>query len=274
MSRVRADRLTNKAGTGAPLLPNGAVVTGVLTATSVDASVNATGLTGSPSITVTNITASGNVSVGGTLTYEDVNNVDSVGLITARAGIRVGAGQAIQPVSGTIFYYGDGSNLTGVISGIGINTSGGNVGYGITLLDLRGAGVSTVTPPSSGIATVFITGGGGGGGGAGITTEAVSPTGGFATLDLDTAQDHKVTASGITTITVSGGTESESHTVRIVNSGVSTVSLSSHFLFPSGAGPTLPTANGAISLLSFTVHRAGSTGISTQLLSGASLNYS
>lgn len=273
MSRVRADRLTNKAGTGAPLLPNGAVVTGVLTATSVNASVNATGLTGSPSITVTNITASGNVSVGGTLTYEDVNNVDSVGLITARAGIRVGAGQAIQPVSGTIFYYGDGSNLTGVISGIGINTSGGNVGYGITLLDLRGAGVSTVTTPSSGIATVYITGGGGGGGG-GISTEAVTPTGGFATLDLDTAQDHKVTASGITTITVSGGTESESHTVRIVNSGISTVGFSTYFLFPSGSAPTLPTADAAISLISFTVHREGSTGISTQLLSGASLNYS
>lgn len=264
MSRVRADRLTNKAGTGAPSLPNGVVVSGATTTGSLSAS---------GSITAASGTITGNLSVGGELTYEDVTNVDSVGLITARAGIRVGAGQAIQPVSGTIFYYGDGSNLTGVISGIGINTSGGNVGYGITLLDLRGAGVSTVTTPSSGIATVFITGGGGGGGG-GISTEAVTPTGGFATLDLATAQDHKVTASGITTITVSGGTESESHTVRIVNSGVSTVSLSNHFLFPSGSTPTLPTANGAISLISFTVHKEGSTGISTQLLSGASLNYS
>lgn len=266
MSRVRADRLTNKAGTGAPSLPNGVVVSGVTTTGSLSAS---------GAITAASGTITGNLDVGGVLTYEDVTNVDSVGIVTARAGIRVGTGQSISPVSGTIFYYGDGSKLTGVISGIGINTSGGNVGYGVTLLDLRGAGVSTVTTPSAGICTVFITGGGGGGGGgAGITTEAVTPTGGFATLDLDTAQDHRVTASGITTITVSGGTESESHTVRIVNSGVSTVSLSSHFLFPSGAGPTLPTANGAISMLSFTVHRGGSTGISTQLLSGASLNYS
>ena len=271
MSRVRADRLTNKAGTGAPLLPNGVVVSGATTTGSLSASGD---VTASGAITAASGTITGNLSVGGELTYEDVTNVDSVGLITARAGIRVGAGQAIQPVSGTIFYYGDGSNLTGVISGIGINTSGGNVGYGITLLDLRGAGVSTVTTPSSGIATVFITGGGGGGGGGSISTESVSPTGGFATLDLATAQDHKVTASGITTITVSGGTESESHTVRIVNSGVSTVSLSSHFLFPSGSAPTLPTADAAISLISFTVHREGSTGISTQLLSGASLNYS
>ena len=57
-------------------------------------------------------------------------------------------------------------------------------------------------------------------------------------------------------------------------SGIATVGFSTHFLFPSGSAPTLPTANGSISLISFTVHRGGSTGISTQLLSGASLNYS
>ena len=265
MSRVRADRLTNKAGTGAPLLPNGVVVSGATTTGSLSASGAITAASGS---------ITGDFNVGGVLTYDDVTNVDSVGLVTARAGIRVGAGQAIQPVSGTIFYYGDGSNLTGVISGIGINTSGGNVGYGITLLDLRGAGVSTVTPPSSGIATVFITGGGGGGGGGSISTESATPTANVVLLNLDTAQDHKVTASGVCEIRPSGGTEAESHTVRIVNSGVSTVSFSNHFLFPSGFAPTLPTGNGAISLISFTVHRGGSTGISTQLLSGASLNYS
>ena len=37
-------------------------------------------------------TFSGNVSVGGTLTYEDVTNIDAVGLITARNGIVVGSG--------------------------------------------------------------------------------------------------------------------------------------------------------------------------------------
>ena len=63
------------------------VITGILTATSFSGS--ATGLSGSPSITVTDITASGNVSVGGTLTYEDVTNVDSVGVVTARSGIQI-----------------------------------------------------------------------------------------------------------------------------------------------------------------------------------------
>ena len=103
MSKVRADQYTNKEGTGAPSFPNGASITGVLTATSFSGSLagtastataatNAYGLVGSPNITVGTITASGNVSVGGTLTYDDVTNIDSVGLITARSGINVLAG--------------------------------------------------------------------------------------------------------------------------------------------------------------------------------------
>ena len=108
MSKVRADQYTNKEGTGAPSFPNGVSVTGVLTATSFSGSldgtasnatvaVNAQGLIGTPNITVGTVsgttgTFSGNVSVGGTLTYDDVTNIDSVGLITARSGINVLAG--------------------------------------------------------------------------------------------------------------------------------------------------------------------------------------
>ena len=65
--RVRADNFSDKAGTGAPTFSSGVNVVGLVSAT-----------TGS---------FSGNVSVGGTLTYEDVTNIDSVGLITARSGI-------------------------------------------------------------------------------------------------------------------------------------------------------------------------------------------
>ena len=108
----------------------------------------------------------------------------------------------------------------------------------------------------------------------GITTEALVKTNGqTATLDL-TKDDHKVTATGTVTIDVSGGSEATSHTLRIVNSGTATVGFSTYFLFPSGGTPTLPTTSGAISLISFTVHRAGSVGVSTQLLSGASVNFS
>ena len=57
------------------------------------------GLSGTPDIIVGDITAatgtfSGNVSIAGTLTYEDVKNVDSVGLITARNGLAVTSGTA------------------------------------------------------------------------------------------------------------------------------------------------------------------------------------
>ena len=96
MSRVRADRLTNRAGTGAPTFPNGAVITGVATATSFAGNLtgNASGLTGTPNIVVGSVTGttgafSGNVSVGGTLTYEDVTNIDSVGVVTARSGVNL-----------------------------------------------------------------------------------------------------------------------------------------------------------------------------------------
>ena len=107
---------------------------------------------------------------------------------------------------------------------------------------------------------------------AGITTTAGTASGIVTTLLLNSAQDHKVTATGICTVTVSGGTEGESHTVRIINSSTATVGFSTYFLFPSGSAPTLPTADGAISLISFTVNRVGLGG--TQLLAGASLNYS
>ena len=243
-------------------------------------------------VNVVNITASGNVSVGGTLTYEDVQNIDSIGIVTARQGIRVGAGQSISAVSGTLTYFGngsgltnipssslsgalpaiDGSALTGVISGVGINTAGGNVGYGVTLFDFRGAGISTITAPVAGISTINITGGGGSGGG-GISTDAQTKTNGqTALLDLSSAQDHKITCTGTVTISCTGGTEGESHTVRIINSGTATVGFSTYFLFPSGSTPSLPTGSGDISLISFTINRVGAAG--TQLLAGASLNFS
>ena len=70
-------------------------VTGNLTGTASTATASSTAysLTGSPNINVGSITGttatfSGNVSIAGTLTYEDVTNVDSVGIITAQSGIK------------------------------------------------------------------------------------------------------------------------------------------------------------------------------------------
>ena len=63
------------------------------------------------------ITTPGDVGIGGTLTYEDVANVDSIGVITARDGIR-----CTGIVTATAFH-GDGANLTGVS---GFSTALGN----------------------------------------------------------------------------------------------------------------------------------------------------
>lgn len=183
---------------------------------------NATGLSGTPSIIVQDITAE-TVSIAGTISYEDVTNVNSVGLVTAGLGIRIGTGGTVGPQGvGVVTYFGDGSQLTGISAGIG--------------------------------------------------TESATPANTVVTLDLS-KQDHKLSVTGITTITVSGGTEGDSHTVRIINSasGV-TVGFSTYFLFPSGSSPSFPSASGAISLMSFTVNRVGTAG--TQLLAGASLNFS
>ena len=69
------------------------------------------------------MTIGGDVSIGGTLTYEDVTNVDSVGIVTARGGFEIGAsgvGGTITGVGNAEFtgvctatsFYGDGSTLT------------------------------------------------------------------------------------------------------------------------------------------------------------------
>ena len=59
----------------------------------------------------------------------------------------------------------------------------------------------------------------------GITTEALTTAGATVTLDLS-KDDHKITKSGTYTITCTGGAEASAHTLRIVNSGISTVGFS------------------------------------------------
>ena len=215
MSRLRANSITNKGANGAPTATNGLEVTGICTATDFSGQAGTAadfpnGLTG------TTATFSGNLNVAGVLTYEDVKNVDSIGVGTFRDGLRV-----VGTCTATAFV-GDGSQLTGIA--------------------------------------------------VGIQTEAITPSGITTHLLLSSADDHKVLATGVVTIDVTGGTEADSHTVRIENVGVATVGFSTAFKFPSGGVPILPSASGAISLISFTVHKTGAAG--TTLLAGSSVNFS
>ena len=68
----------------------------------------------------TKIDFPGSIGIAGTLTYEDVANVDSIGIITARSGINVPSGN-VTVSSGA--FVGDGSQLTGVS---GFSTALGN----------------------------------------------------------------------------------------------------------------------------------------------------
>ena len=67
----------------------------------------------SGSIIKDSVSLSGNVSIGGTLTYEDVTNVDAVGVVTARTGIKVLGGgiNAVGVVTATDFKKTDGTSV-------------------------------------------------------------------------------------------------------------------------------------------------------------------
>ena len=100
----------------------------------------------------------------------EVSNVDTAHLnvtgISTLGTVRISSG-IITATSGIVTYYGDGQYLdltNNPSTGIGIGTTGGVVGYGITFIDFKGAGVSTTQYNSNtGIATIFFEGGGGGG---------------------------------------------------------------------------------------------------------------
>jgi len=111
-------------GTAADVTVNN-ITSGVVTATTFKGAIDAT--TG---------TFSGNLGVGGVLTYEDVTNIDSIGIVTARLGINlvgndlnVGSNIKIGNASGIITatsFRGDASQMTGAGLGTdgGANTSG------------------------------------------------------------------------------------------------------------------------------------------------------
>ena len=209
-------------------------------------------VTGSQTVS-SNLTVTGNVSLGGTLTYQDVTNIDSIGIITAQQGVQV--------LANGLDITGFSTFKTGVtVTGFATAT-GYKVGAAISITD---GAVSATRFHGDGSALTGIS--------VGLSTDTASPNNTIVFLDLSSAQDHKLIASGITTISCTGGTEGESHTVRITNSGITTIGFSTAFLFPSGATPSMPTADGALSLISFTINKTGAAG--TELFAGASVNFS
>ncbi len=111
LSEIRVNTTKTRTGVGTiTYTETGPVITGIATAsnfktgstnvhsTGVElANINTGGSTATFGGAISGTTASfsGNVSIGGTLTYEDVTNIDSVGILTARAGIKVTGGDIL-----------------------------------------------------------------------------------------------------------------------------------------------------------------------------------
>ena len=266
MSRLRSDQLVNKNATGAPELTYGATVpstgtisgagsinlTGIVTATTFSGNLtgNATGLTGTPNITVGNVTGttatfSGNVSVGGTLTYEDVTNIDSVGLVTARTGVRITDGGLV--VTSGVTTIGTLEGNSGLVSlGSTIKTKGfvetqstASVASNILNLDASQGTVFTHTT-SAQIGIVSF---------SGIRTDTAG-TQTFSVLVTQGASPTNTTAAtGIGTVLA---------TVRIHPGNVG---YSTHIKVGAGSSMILTGTAGALDLLTFIVSYNGATSI-------------
>jgi len=134
MSQLFVDNIKNRTG-GAVGFPTGVVVTGIAT-------------------------FNNQVSIAGTLSYEDVTNVDSTGIITAKSGVVVSGGDLKVGSAFTVGqagvvtatqFVGDGSELTGVISGVELKSEGNSVGTAITAINF--VGFNSVTAPVGGLST-------------------------------------------------------------------------------------------------------------------------
>ena len=161
------------------------------------------------------------------------------GVVTAMSGLNVDvtAGQGINVGSAVSIHANGNLGITGIMTASSFRGDGSNL-----------TGISV-----------------------GLETGTHTTTNGVCTLDLS-KQDHHVILAGISTLSCQNGTAGDSHTVRIVNSGITTVGFNTYFLWPSGGAPSIPTTSGTISLISFIVHHVA--GIGTQLLAGASIDFS
>jgi hypothetical protein len=106
MSQTKAQLVSNIVGDVA----GGANFTGVVTSTQF--SGNITGVAA---------TFTGNVSIAGTLTYEDVTNVDSIGLVTARSGVRIDAGGIV--VTSGVSTFSDTTDFKGATETVSVGST-------------------------------------------------------------------------------------------------------------------------------------------------------
>ena len=212
MSTLRVTNLKGGSAGSAPNLPDGAVISGVITATSFKGSGN--DLTGSPTFTSLNATTgtfSGSVSIGGTLTYEDVTNIDSVGIVTARQGIKVTTG-GVDVTAGGVSVTAGGIDVTA--GGINVTAGGINV-----------AGIVTA---SNGVKVT------------GNYTENITAVSGTA-VDCSTASYFTKTITGATTFTFTNVPTGVAYafTFEVTLNGSNAITWPASVKWPADTAPTI-----------------------------------
>ena len=152
MSEIRVNRIVNAAGSGAPQFPSGfSIATGMGITNSPNITGSAvtfsglsqiTNSTDSTSTTTGSLVVTGGVgiaknvyigaglSVAGTLTYEDVTSVDSVGMVTAKSGVNVSGGQLQVGVAYSVGAAGVSTGLGFVAGTSGFNGEAGTSNFG------------------------------------------------------------------------------------------------------------------------------------------------
>ena len=241
MSEIRVNRVVAADGSSAPQFPSGlslatgmgitgspnitgaaVTITGALTgatgtfsgAVNVDATTDSTSATSGALIVdgglgvAKNVYIGAGLSVAGTLTYEDVTSVDSVGLITAKSGVNVTGGQLQVGVAYSVGAAGVATaagfvgpltgNVTGDVTGSGANLTAGTVP--LTSLDLDGG-----TDIGAGLADadLFIVDDGAGGTNRKTAASRIKTY--IADVTLTTAAQTNITSLGsLSALTVTG----------------------------------------------------------------------
>ena len=281
MSILRADSIRDRAGTGAPNFPNGATVTGVVTATSFSGAItgnvtgnvtgnadtatlatNAQGLTGTPNITVGNATVTGDLSVQGTTTTLDTVNLvvedKNIGIGTTSSASNAtadGGGITIFGGAGgdktwtwergsSSFVYSDPNKFKGVLETVAAATTY-NSGNNLVLeLDVRNATTYTYTIPT--------------GANIGIVSFKNMPafTGNANGTTLTCIFTQNAAGTGNTTGTTGIGTNCF---VTGYENGAAVAGISTRALVGSGTTVTLSSTANDRDFVSFFVHYTGGT---------------
>lgn len=230
------------------------------TASTATASATSFGLSGTPNVAVGVITAvsasfSGNVSIAGTLSYEDVTNVDSIGLVTARNGVNVTGGSVVISSGGLtvsgVTTVAAGSTGSPSVSPTGDNNTGIFFPAADTIAFAEG-GIEVARFGSDGVFTIK------NGAIAEIDTLTDQAT---ITPDFATSCNFTVTLGGSRTIAnPSNLVAGQSGSIFLVQdgSGSKTVSWGSHWDFASGTAPTLTTTANAVDRVDYIVRSSTS----------------